>query len=149
MRRETTWVVVADGARARILEALGVGAGLRQIENGTMAGSRDLASEIGSDRPGRSYESVGGQHHAVEPHTPVRESLERAFIEAVIDRLVEAKKAGQFDRLVFVAAPHALGAFRALAPEALQQKVVGTLDKDLTREPNEAIAEAVRAFAPV
>lgn len=149
MPHETTWVVVADGARARILEALGVGAGLRQIENGVMAGSRELASEIGSDRPGRSYESVGGQHHAVEPHTPVRESLERAFIEAVIDRLVEAKKGGQFDRLVFAAAPHALGTFRALAPAALQQKVVGTLDKDLTREPNEAIAEAVRDLAPV
>ena len=135
MRRETTWVVVADGARARILEALGVGAGLRQIENGTMAGSRDLASEIGSDREGRSFDSLGGQRHAMQPHSDPREIEARRFVASIAADLLQARRDDRYQRLVIVAPPKAMGELRGLLPAAVAEVVAAELTEDLTRMP--------------
>lgn len=147
MKAKTTWILVADGARARILQGQGPGQGLIQIPDGVFEGSRDLARDVGTDRPGRSVESVGGQRHAVEPHTPMRDQIETAFLQGVVDRLDKESKAGRFDALVVVAAPHALGTIRKIAPAALQEKIVATLDKDLTRAPIGDVEAAVKAVA--
>lgn len=143
------WIVVADGARARLLEAAGEGHGLLQVPGGVLEGSRALAGDIMAERPGRSYESVGGQRHAIEPRVSVRDRVEDEFIDEVIERLDQERAAGQFDELVVVAAPRALGSFRKRAPAALAATVVATLDRDLTLAPLGDIEMAVKPFAPV
>lgn len=148
-KNDKVWIVVADGARARLLEAAGDGRGLLQVPGGVLEGSRALAGDIMADRPGRSYESVGGQRHAIEPRVSVRDQIEDEFVDEVIERLEQERAAGQFDQLVVVAAPRALGAFRKRAPAALTATVVATLDRDLTRAPLVDVEAAVRPFAPV
>jgi len=53
---KTTWILVADGARARILQTEGWGKGLIQLRHAEHEESPLRASEQGTDRPGRTRE---------------------------------------------------------------------------------------------
>lgn len=146
MKPRKTWVVVADGALARLFER-GEGGNLVQIADGVMEGSRELARDVEADRQGRSYESSGAARHAIEPKTDARTKIEEAFIDRVVERLETAERGGAFERLVVVAAPHALGQIRRRLPERLAAMVVATVDKDLTKADLGHVGRAVAEVA--
>ena len=60
-----TWILVADGAHARIYENLGPGKGLREIPGEALEQSIPPTRDLGTDRPGRVSESVGGARHGM------------------------------------------------------------------------------------
>ena len=136
VRKIVTWVVVADGARARIYRNEGPGKGLVAEPNMSMTGDRRHAVEIMADRPGRSFDSHGQGRHAMEPVTDPREVVERQFAADLVAELETAAGAGSFDRLVLAAAPRALGDLRALMSKGLAEKIAAELPKDLTRVPS-------------
>ncbi len=132
-----TWVLIADGARARVLaqgkpfEALKPALAEEEI-----TGSTAQSKEIGSDRPGRSFDSSGlGGRHAMAPPTDPQRYAKFAFARELAERLEEAAQGGRFDRLILVAAPKTLGDLRELLPGAVKAKVVAEIDKDLTHVP--------------
>ena len=112
------WVVVADSARARIFEAAELPAPLREIEDLVEPEGRMPERELQSDRPGRSFESVGGARHAMSRlHSP-RANSRLKFAQRIADRLDHALAEGRFRRLGLVAPPAMLGALRAaLSPQ--------------------------------
>src|SRR6476646_5665499 len=69
MKPTKTWIMIADGARARILENEGPGRGLKAVPNMTFAGDHSATHNIVDDRQGRSYEANSLARSAVEPRS--------------------------------------------------------------------------------
>jgi protein required for attachment to host cells len=105
--------------------------------------------EWGTDRPGRSFESVGGARHAMEPRVDLHDEAGERFAKYLVRHLTDAAAAGRFERLVLVASPGFLGALRQYLPENLRAKVVGEIDKDLTASPAERLNEALAEVLPL
>ena len=143
IKKVTTWVVVADGTRARVLENAGPGLGLAEVPGGTFEGPNRRDGEIASDRPGRSFDSRGQGRHAMEPDTPAARHEHREFARSVAAWLNEPKRRDRYDRLAVVAAPRTLGDLRELLPAGVRAKVVCELDKDLVAAKPAAIVDAL------
>lgn len=128
---ERTWVLAADSARARVYAVEGPDKQLVHLEHLDLAYDHRQAREIGSSKPGRVQESAYSGRHAIEPHTdPVREE-ERRFAHSVTKSLGERLGRGDFQRLIIVAPPTALGDLRAAMPAPLRKVVGAEIHKDL------------------
>jgi protein required for attachment to host cells len=139
MKPRTTWVLVADGATAKVFSYDSNGAGLMPIE-GMMFGQDHLrAQDIESDRPGRSFASVGHGRSGYEPETDPVQLREQRFVKHVAQTLEERFRRKEFDRLVVAAAPTALGDLRPQLSKELQAAVVAEVAKDLTRSPTDKL----------
>jgi protein required for attachment to host cells len=131
-QKHTTWVVVADGARARILANEGPGSGLVPV----FAREQDLPKtrELGADRPGRSFSSMqSGTRSAMEPRVDWHQFEKQKFARSMAKLLDDARTKQAFDRLVLVAPPTTLGELRATLDKHTQALIAGEVAKDLTR----------------
>lgn len=134
MKKTTTWVLLADGAQARVLENTGPGKGLRQVEGLEFSIPALQAQEIVTDRPGRGN-SANGTRASMEPKTDPVQYREAEFVKSMADRLNGYLREGAFDKLVIAAAPIALGVIRKAISPAVRETVIAELDKDLTNLP--------------
>jgi protein required for attachment to host cells len=134
MKPTVTWIVIADGARARILSNTGPGKGLTPVEGAIFQGEHLPAREIMADKPGRTFESIGSARHAKEASSDPHELLKVEFLDTLASELIE--RDSEFDRLILVAPPHALGTLRKALNKPLENKVHAELRKDLTHIPN-------------
>ena len=71
MKPTKTWIMIADGARARILENEGPGRGLKEVPNMTFAGDHSATHNIVDDRQGRSYNPIV-RHARPSSRAPIR-----------------------------------------------------------------------------
>lgn len=140
MKPVRTWILIADGAKARVLESTGPGHGLRSVDGMVFETDHPPTHEIVDDREGRSFSSVGPGRSAMEPPTDPRRLLKRDFARGLAQALHEALGADRYDRLVIVAAPAALGDLRAAVSDQVRAKVVGELAQDLTKTPDHEVA---------
>ncbi len=132
-KKETTWILVCDGARGRILVNRGRGTGLSEIERAESRDAREPTRELGSDRPGRSFDSVGGSRHAMASPVDWHRFEKTQFAKEMAAIVNHAALANGFDRLVIAAPPRVLGDLRrALRPQAMK-KLGGEIGKDLTQ----------------
>jgi len=146
MKKTVTWIVVADHQRARVLVNGGPGRGLRPVPGMNLRTHLKAGRDIVADRPGRSFESRGEARHAVQPRIdPHRQAAER-FVGRVAKALTAASEKGDYDRLVLIAPPRALGEFRKLLPASVKGKLIGEIDEDLTKAPTKALSRHVGAF---
>lgn len=140
MKVKRTWILIADGGRARVLEATGIGHGLHEVEASEAANPTPPAHLLGRAPPGRVYESVGHQRHGIEPRQDPHQALETSFACQLAATLDSALKRDAYDRLVVVAPARMLGDLRkALTPE-VRNAVLAEVSKDLTKTPNDEIA---------
>jgi protein required for attachment to host cells len=128
-----TWILVADGARARLIEQdpeerRQLKATAEREFSGTTAQSREIAS----DRPGRTFDRAGEGRHAMEPSTDPLRHAKLEFARDLAEHLTQAVNRHAFDRLIVIAAPRTLGDLRNLLPDAVRARVVAEIDKDLT-----------------
>ena len=134
MKPVITWIVIADGARARVLENTGPGKGLSSLDDLIFEGEHLPTRDLKSDKSGRTFESVGQPRHALQPTSDPSRQLKAAFAAGILDALAE--RSSEFDRLILVAPPATLGDLREALPDQLTSKVHGELAKDLTGIPN-------------
>jgi protein required for attachment to host cells len=140
MKPVRTWILIADGARARIVLNEGPGKGVVAVDGGLFEQDARATREIMSDRPGRTFDSAGAGRHAMElPTDPAREE-KRHFAERLAEHLDGAVARNAFDRLIVVAAPSALGDLRAAVSDRVRGRILAELDKDLTKVPNDKLA---------
>ncbi|UCH73938.1 MAG: host attachment protein [Rhodospirillales bacterium] len=134
----TTWFVIADGAKARVLARHG-GAGPLEPASElcfTEAEARLPSRDVGADRPGRVHESADTARHAMEPRVDWHRFAKQQFAKSVAAALEAAAQAKRFGQLVLVAPPRTLGDLRqALGPHAAA-RVAGEIAKDLTNLPD-------------
>jgi protein required for attachment to host cells len=122
------WVVVCDGRKALVLENVGDDKFLN------LKTKDAKTSELGTDAPGRSINSVDARRSSME-QTNWHDQAEQAFLEKLVGRLNAAVEAGEAKKLVLVAPPRALGVIRQAYSSSLRDALRGELDKDLVKLP--------------
>ena len=132
--KRTTWVVGADGARAFIVANQGPGSGLTIVPGSPREHDSAKTSELGSDRPGRSFNSDhSGTRHSMAPRIDWHQYEEQKFAQGIATLLDAARERNEFHHLVLVAPPKTLGDLRASLGKQTQALVSGEIAKDLTR----------------
>jgi protein required for attachment to host cells len=87
--------------------------------------------------------------HAVERRHDPHRWEGRQFLAGIVERLSSASAKGEFDQLVLVAPPRALGELRRLMPAQLKEKTIGELAQDLTKADTASLAAHVAEFIAV
>jgi protein required for attachment to host cells len=136
MKAKTTWILIADGAQAKVFEHRGPGKGLTVVEGMLFEQEPLQAREIMADRPGNSIGSQGSRNSGgVEYSSDPVQVRERRFVENVVEELDKYLQKGAFQQLVIAAAPTALGDLRPALSKGLKDVTIAELPKDLTNIP--------------
>ncbi len=137
--KRTTWVVVADGARAFIVANNGPGTGLVPVL--TRSHPTPKTSDLGSDKPGRSFSTArSGLRHAMAPRADWHQFEKHKFAQGIAELLDDGRNRQAFDRLVLVAPPETLGELRSSLDKHTQAMITGEVAKDLTKHPMEDLS---------
>jgi protein required for attachment to host cells len=139
------WIAIADGEHARFVQPDNNNT-LRTVLALDSVSAHQRSTDLGSDRPGRSFESATTGSHGVAPrHDPHVLEKER-FAHLVAAQLGEAAARGAFDELVLVAPAHVLNELREELDAAAASRLVGTLAKDLVKTPDGELWPHVREW---
>ena len=149
MRKTITWVLVADGKRARVYKSEGPGKGLTPALDREYIAVLEPTRKMVSDRQGRAFDSHGVGRHAIEPHTDPQRYEKLRFARQLAAELEGYKQKGAFDRLVIAAAPKTLGDLRGELSPAVQAAVLGAVAKDLTKVPMHDLGGHLKDVLPV
>ena len=137
----TTWVLVADGSKARLLERVDANAPLTPATGKCFSESeaRTPTRDIGSDRPGRVHESADTARHAMEPRVDWHRFAKEQFAKSVAHALEKAALDRKYEALILVAPPQTLGDLRLALGQHTRALVAGEIAKDLTNLPDHEI----------
>ena len=136
--RRGDWVVVCDGKKALVLENVGDTKVVRLKTREVHEQPDPKTSEQGTDKPGRSINSIDSRRSAME-QTDWHAQEEDRFLRKLADRLDAAVNAGQVKSLILIAPPRALGVLRQTYSHNLRAAVRAEVDKDLVRMPVDEI----------
>jgi protein required for attachment to host cells len=137
MKPTVTWVLLADGAQAKVFAHSGPGTGLTAVRDLMFEEEPLKAQDIMADRPGRAFASGpqsaarSGYEYATDPV----EMREANFVRQVAIELDRKFQQSAFGRLIIAAAPTALGELREALSDRLKQAVIAEESKDLTNMP--------------
>lgn len=142
-KTKTTWILVADGAKARILERRAPGGPLTPVSNQcfTEFEARQSTRETGTDRPGRVHESADVARHAMEPRVDWHRFAKEQFAKRVADALESAAKRHKFEALILIAPPRTLGDLRGVLGRNAASLVESEVGRDLTNLPDHELPE--------
>lgn len=149
MKPIRTWVLIADAARARVFETKGQGNGLTPVEDMSLEAELAPSRELGSDRPGRSFDSAGVGRHAMESPSDLHREQKRQFARRIADALQQRQAARSFDRLVVVAPAVTMGDLRAALPDQVKATVTAEVVADLTKTPVAELPAHLAAHVPL
>ena len=143
MPKTVTWVLVADGARARVLENSGRGTGLVRAFPDEFIDETAMGkiSDIMTDKRGRTHDSAGPGRHGMEPPTDAKRHAKFVFARELARLLDDAAKRHRFDQLILVAAPKSLGDLRAHLSGNVRNRIKAEIDKDLTHVPEHDLSK--------
>jgi protein required for attachment to host cells len=96
----------------------------------------------GSERPGRTHESVGTRRSSHE-QTNFHQQDEDQFAAEAADMLKREVLAHHIDALLIVAAPRTLGELRKQLHSEVERRVIGEISKDVARRPTDEIMAAI------
>ena len=139
------WILVCDGSKALIFQnkgdALHVNLQLREAKSQPDERTRDA----GTERPGRSFSSVGEGRSAVEG-TDWHEIAERDFLGELADELELTIRAQDVRDLVIVAPARAIGFLRPRLGPGVQAVLRAEINKDLCKLPTPEIEAYLEAM---
>jgi protein required for attachment to host cells len=138
------WVVVADGAKALILENAGDGMHPNLRTKEVHAQESAKTHEQGTDAPGRSINSVGNRRGAME-QTDWHAQDEQRFLTDLAKRLDIAVTGGETKSIIIVAPPRALGVLRQAYSGGLRGALKAEIDKDFVKMPVHEIEKKLAA----
>lgn len=116
-----TWIVTADAAEARIFSERVRSGALRELPELRMAAS-DAERGAGRRQVATVHQRAGAGRHGAGERAPEHE-VERRFMKRVATRLMVSAGRGDFDRLVLMGPPHALGALKKALPPTVAARV--------------------------
>jgi protein required for attachment to host cells len=137
-----TWILVADGARARLFETDTPRNELAELESFVNAEGRRHERDLISDRPGRAFDSAGEGRHAMGTHDRTRDHDALEFAQDLAHRLEAGCQEHGVEQFVLVAPPRFLGQLRTKLGTGVERRVVREIAKDLTQHS----ADEVRAL---
>ena len=140
MKPLRTWVLIADGARAHILENTGAEHSLVLVEGMSFTSDHSATHDLVEDGLGRSFSSQGDGRSAIEPRSDPHRNLKAKFAKQLADVLALELSRGSFHRLIVVAPPTTLGDLRSDMADAVKAVTAGELHLDLTKTPVHEVA---------
>jgi len=142
MVKKTNWILLADGANARVMERVAPFGKLKEILQLTHA--HKSTQDLGDDRPGRSFERANPTRHAYEPHTDPHELQKDIFAKELASLLKDAYQTQKFEELSIVSPPHMLGLLRShLNNSPVHSRITKESDKNILAMPLEQIQDYV------
>ncbi|MCS6892861.1 MAG: host attachment protein [Rhodovarius sp.] len=149
MDRPITWYVVADAGRAEALVKRRHESGFDTVRTWENPLAHLKAHDLGSDKPGRAFDSLGAHRSAMEPHENPKDVSERNFARELADALAAAVAAGEVERIVLIAAPRLLGMIRPLLSPAVTAVIHSEHAKDYTKLPRADLFARLNELRPV
>ncbi|MFZ1813143.1 MAG: host attachment family protein [Rhizobiaceae bacterium] len=136
------YILVADGARAKLLSNLGTAEepDLRVVRE--YAQDNPVNSQQGSERPGRLSDGASLHRSAVEETDYHRLAKDR-FAAMLVGELEGLASEGKLRQCILVAPPQVLGTLRKAVGAQLASCVIGDVNKDLTTHEEREIARIV------
>ncbi len=141
----TLWIVIADGEHARFVQPDADNV-LRTLNSLDSTSAHLRSRDIGTDRPGRSFESSGGAHHGVGQRHDLHAMEKDRFVRLVGEQINAAARRDELDELLLIAPPRALSELREALDASAQAKLVGALEKDLVKTPDHELWPHVREW---
>jgi len=99
------WVIVADQSKARIFTIDDPRGALLKVSELKHPEAHEHESELTSDRPGRSFDSMGEGRHAMGSKVEPGKQETIRFSRQVADYVQAAHNEGRCDRVLLVAGP--------------------------------------------
>ncbi len=127
MSKGTTWYVVADGGKARILN----------LEDGEM---RTLEHFDNSGHGNTDEDASAGTSQLKAPKSDPHDQAKMHFAKQVASRLNEAVRTSKVDEIVLAAPAHVLHDIREGLDKTASGKLGKSLSKDLTNTPDHELA---------
>jgi protein required for attachment to host cells len=140
-------IVVADQAEAIFYDSPALEAAPKEVARISDPLAHLHDRDLMSDRPGRSYERVGGARHAIERENDPRYREAVRFARRIARRLDEARRKDEFEQLIVVAGPAFLGLMRQEMSRPTRERVVHEVHKDLVHSPVDALRRHLPASA--
>ena len=142
--RKESLVVAVDGTRMSIFRNIGdaFDPELKLIEE--YRSPTRKTSELGTDRPGRAFQSKSLRRAAHEP-TDFQQQEEDNFIIAAVRKIEEIASESRED-LVLVAAPRALGLIRKNLSPATSAQLRAEIPKDFGADDAEPLARMLAKY---
>jgi protein required for attachment to host cells len=129
---QTTWVLAADGFRARIFE-LAADDHLHEVEDMLNPEGRMGDQDINAEPEGRFFgKGQQGRGHTAEPDLSPKAKDVEMFSKQVARHLDAARNEHRFDKLRVVAAPRMLGLLRENMSREVQKMVEEEIAKDIS-----------------
>lgn len=127
-----TWILVADGARARLFEVRGKHEPWNELACFTNPDGRAPGREATTERAPRVNESANAARHAIEPQTTLRDKSNDRFAHMINDALERGLHDHRYERLVLVAPPRFLGRLHRTLGKLLKGCVTGEIRHNFT-----------------
>ncbi len=144
MKKKVTWIIVADGSRARVLANDGPGKGLRPAIAGEFHHDAPPTRMLGASAPGRVAPSVGTNRSAIEPHLDWHEFEKEKFGQEMAGLLNDAAEKKSYDDLIVVAPARTLSVLRQSLSAKASDLIRAELAKDLTHVPLQEMPEHLK-----
>lgn len=128
-KSKRTWIVVADGGHARILESETLHTGVA-IRFEMHSDARLTGGKLAADRLPRAQESASSARHGIEPRTSLKQHEKDLFVARLADYLKGGRS--RFDHLVIVAPARIGKSLIDMLPAPVAAKVALTRNVDMT-----------------
>jgi protein required for attachment to host cells len=154
---DTTWIVLADEGRARILQRSEPGVDLEDVEELIDAAAHAHNADLRRDAMGRRSPSdghganAGGMMPGSSTTSAGEEKLDHEaelFARRLALRLSEARRAHRYDHLRIAAAPRFLGRLRKELDKEVCSVLDDEIDKDLLQLDRRALTQRFFPDAP-
>lgn len=131
MPNHTTWVIVANGALAKVYRVVRFPQ-VEEIADLAHPQSRLRNRDLVSSGPGRVSESTGPSRSAYQAKSDPHQLEIESFAKVVGDFLSTSYQNGEFTRLYVFAAPGFLGMLRPHLDSKSKDCIIAEVAKDLT-----------------
>ena len=149
MKQNRTWIVVADGAKARILLYKPHQKGVQQLPDGEFHDPHLSTHDLVTERLPRVHESVGSARHAIEPRIDPHDQREAQFLARLAAHLDGAEQRGEFEHLVVVAPATAKGELRKAFSPHLNKRLFAEIVHDYTHQSNDYVYRHIKDSLPL
>jgi protein required for attachment to host cells len=140
-------IAIADGEHARFVRPRSDHV-LRTERCFDSAAAHKKSAELGTDHPGAAFHSEASVRHGLTPRHDLQDLEKAKFARLVAQQLNEISAENAFDALVVAAPPEHLQVIRAALNSVTQAKILGTLNKDLVKVPDDALLPHLREWLP-
>lgn len=138
------WVVVCDGAKALVLQNFGNRVNWNLKTREIYEQDDPKTHEIGTDKPGRTFNSIGNGRSAME-QPDWHDQQEQRFLAKLAARLDRAVLGGETPSLIVVAPPRAIGVLRRAFTTHVRQAIRAEVEKDFVKMPVDEIKRHLAA----